>query len=58
MRPRQPQTLSDLRPNATMTCFYCNQVKSAAGAQKFRAHLVCADCTNKLQAGAGPAQKP
>lgn len=55
---RQPnRTLSDLRPNATMTCYYCGQVKTTVGAQKFRAHLVCADCTKKLQAGTGPAKK-
>ena len=35
----------------------CGQVKTTVGAQKFRAHLVCADCTKKLQAGTGPAKK-
>ncbi len=48
-------TLADLRPNATIQCFYCGEAKPQAGSRKFRAHLVCAGCTQKLQAK--PAQK-
>lgn len=55
MKPRQ--TLADLRPNTVIRCMYCEQQKPQAGSQKFRAHLVCADCVKKLQAGAGPAKK-
>lgn len=44
------KTLSDLRPNATITCFYCQQTKPQAGALKFRAHHVCQACAAKLQA--------
>lgn len=42
------RTLADLRPNATITCFYCGKVKPQAGSRKFRAHHVCADCIKKL----------
>lgn len=56
---KQPaRTLADLRPNATIECLYCGQTKPQAGAVKFRAHHVCADCVKKLQAGEGPAKKP
>ena len=51
------KTLADLRPNATIRCLYCEQTKPQAGAVKFRAHHVCADCTKKLQAGTGPAKR-
>lgn len=44
------KTLSDLRPNATVVCFYCQQTKPQAGAIKFRAHHVCQACAAKLQA--------
>ena len=44
------KTLSDLRPNATITCFYCGETKPQAGAIKFRAHHVCQACAAKLQA--------
>lgn len=42
------RTLADLRPNATITCFYCGKVKPQAGSRKFRAHHVCADCIKEL----------
>lgn len=42
--------MADLRPNTTMACYYCRQVKPTVGAQKFHAHLVCADCVKKLNA--------
>lgn len=50
-------TLADLRPNATIRCLHCDQLKPQAGSVKFHAHHVCADCTKKLQAGPGPATK-
>lgn len=43
---RRPQI--DLRPNATITCFFCRQTKPQQGAVKFRAFHVCADCTKQL----------
>ncbi len=43
------RTLQDLRPNATIQCFYCNETKPHSGAVKFRAHLVCRECATKLQ---------
>ena len=43
-------TLSDLRPNAQIDCFYCRQPKPAAGSVKFRAHHVCAECVAKVRA--------
>jgi len=51
------RTLADLRPNATIRCLRCDQLKPQAGAVKFHAHHVCADCTKKLQAGTGPANR-
>ena len=44
------KTLSDLRPNTTVVCLYCQQTKPQAGAVKFRAHHVCQACVAKLQA--------
>lgn len=41
---------SDLRPNATIVCLRCSQVKPQAGSRKFRAHHVCHACAVKLQA--------
>ena len=41
--------MADLRPNATIKCLYCNEQKPQAGAQKFRAHHVCRECSTKLQ---------
>ena len=49
-KPRANRTLSDLRPNAQIDCFYCRQPKPAAGSVKFRAHHVCAECAAKLRA--------
>lgn len=51
------KTLADLRPNATVFCLYCQQTKPQPGAVKFHAHHVCAQCVQKLQAGAGPAKQ-
>jgi hypothetical protein len=51
------RTLADLRPNATIRCLRCDQLKPQAGAVKFHAHHVCVDCTKKLQAGTGPANR-
>lgn len=48
MKPTR--TLADLRPNATITCFYCNTTKPQVGSEKFRAHHVCAECAKKLRA--------
>ena len=45
--------LADLRPNATIACFWCREPRPSAGAVKFRSHHVCAECAAKLQ-----AQKP
>ena len=47
---RRQKTLADLRPNTTIDCFYCRQPKPAAGAVKFRAHHVCAECAAKVRA--------
>ena len=44
------RTLADLRPNATIVCFYCGETKPQVGAIKFRAHHVCQACAAKLQA--------
>lgn len=41
--------LHDLRPNATIRCLYCDQTKPQAGAIKFHALHVCADCAQKLR---------
>jgi hypothetical protein len=46
----QTRTLADLRPNATIQCYYCDKPKPQAGSQKFYAHLVCAPCAQKLRA--------
>lgn len=50
MQPRQKQGLADLRPNATIPCFLCLQSKPQAGAVKFHAHHVCAECAVKVRA--------
>lgn len=49
--PAKPrQGLSDLRPaDGQIQCFYCNQRKPAGGAVRFRAHVVCSDCTATLK---------
>ena len=49
MKQPAKQTLTDLRPNATIKCFYCQQTKPQVGSVKFRAHLVCAECVQQLQ---------
>lgn len=49
MKQAAKQRLSDLRPNTTIQCLLCEQPKPEAGAQKFRAHKVCADCVRRLQ---------
>ena len=49
MTARKRQSLADLRPNAQISCFHCEQIKSSIGAVRFCAHLVCADCTAKLK---------
>ncbi len=41
------QTLSDLRPNAQIQCINGHAAPSA-GAVKFHAHQVCAECAAKL----------
>ncbi len=46
----QTRTMADLRPNATIQCYYCHEPKQQAGAEKFRAHHVCAACAKKLRA--------
>lgn len=43
------QTLASLRPNTTVICLQCLESKAAAGAVKFHAHHVCADCAAKLK---------
>lgn len=45
----QTRTMTDLRPQASIWCMYCDQQKPQAGAQKFRAHHVCRECVTKLQ---------
>lgn len=42
--------LADLRPNATIKCFWCGEEKPAAGAVKFYAYQVCAPCAAEVQA--------
>lgn len=49
MTTRKRQALTDLRPNATVQCLY-GHAAPAAGAVKFRAHQVCAECAAKLRA--------
>lgn len=49
MTTRKRPTLADLRPNATVQCMY-GHAAPAAGAVKFRAHHVCAECAAKLRA--------
>ena len=44
------RTLADLRPNALIDCMYCNHPKPQAGAVKFHAHHVCAECAAKVLA--------
>lgn len=52
------KTLSDLRPaGGQIQCLYCDQSKPAAGAERFRAHAVCADCATKLKTSQPKAQK-
>lgn len=48
-KPAATRTLSDLRPNATIRCLYCDQPKPQAGSQKFHKRDVCSDCVTKLQ---------
>lgn len=50
MKHLAKQTLSDLRPNATIVCLHCEQTRPQVGSMKFHAHHVCADCVMKLQA--------
>ena len=42
--------LADLRPNATVNCFLCLLPKPQAGAIKFHAYHVCAECAAKVRA--------
>ena len=51
------KTLADLSPGQTITCLRCEKEKPAAGATKFRAHHVCAECTQKLKAAADSARQ-
>lgn len=44
-------TLADLQPQQQITCFWCQQPKPAQGSRPFRAHRVCAECTQTLDAG-------
>lgn len=44
------KTLQDLRPNATIHCYCCNETKPAATAVKFYAHHVCRECATTMQA--------
>lgn len=46
---RRQNSLADLRPNATIDCFWCRQPRPSVGAVKYRANYVCAECTTKLQ---------
>ncbi|GKS91184.1 hypothetical protein [Acidovorax sp. SUPP2539] len=43
-------TLADLAPAQRIDCIRCEQTKPAAGATKFRARDVCAECTAALRA--------
>lgn len=49
MTTRKRPTLTDLRPHATVQCMYGHAAPSA-GAVKFWAHHVCAECAAKLKA--------
>jgi len=57
-RPRQKPAkakpphngFADLRPNATIKCFWCGEEKPSSGAIKFHAHQVCGPCAAQLQA--------
>lgn len=42
--------LDSLKTGLTIICLHCEQKKPMAGAVKFRAHLVCAECAAKLRA--------
>ena len=42
-----PKRLHDLG-GGSIHCLYCDQSKPAAGAVRYRAHQVCAGCTQKL----------
>jgi hypothetical protein len=50
MTARKRQSFAGLRPNAQITCFNCEQVRTSVGAVKFRAHQVCAECVAMLRA--------
>lgn len=43
-------TLADLQPQQQIICFWCQQPKPAQGSRPFRAHRVCAECTQTLDA--------
>ena len=49
MTARKRSSLADLRLNDKVQCIY-GHVASSAGAVKFRAHHVCAECTARLKA--------
>ena len=46
----QTRTMADLRPNAAIHCMYCDQQRPQAGAVKFHALHVCAECAAKVRA--------
>lgn len=50
MTARKRQAFTDLRPNTVIHCLQCEQPRAAAGAVKFRAHQVCAECVARLRA--------
>lgn len=47
-KPKVVKSFQDLRPHATIDCFYCLLPKDSQGSRKFRAHHVCGECVNKL----------
>lgn len=49
-----PQRLADLKPNTTVDCLVCSQLKPMAGAVRFRAYWVCAACALRLQKAPTP----
>lgn len=52
---REPMRLQDLAKQ--IDCIRCDQKKPAAGARRFHACQVCADCTQKLDQIPPPDRK-
>lgn len=48
-KPKVLKSFEELRPNSTINCFFCLQVKEQIGSRKFRAHHVCSECVLKLE---------